>query len=228
MDLLRNLSRITCLGLLLAGCAASESSPHSISEPNRVGTDRYPVVRASTGAAVELTRNDGSVVRGKYLGMGRMDPDDYGRHWAEVLGAASRDSVALPLPGAMLDLRTRGGRQRAVRFEGFGFRGLEIRDDAGRPESIPFATLADVRGSGERRWPPARLAEAADRRALPMLSVVRLQVGTGELRIPSDQIVEAEDRSSHDVATLALVALVVFATVALAAYVANPFSGVTW
>ena len=213
---------------LLAGCAGSELSPHSISEPNRVGDARHPVVRSMTGATIEITRRDGTVLRGRYLGTSRMSATDYTRHWSEVVASIPEGEARFPEPGAMLRLHLHRGPDRDVRFVGFSSRVLEVSDTTGKVEQIPFELFTEVRVGDSLSWTTPDLADASDAGRLPMFGVIRMRVGVGEIEVPADQVVDAEDRQGHELTTGLLVGLLVGTAIAVVAMVAalhSAFSG---
>jgi hypothetical protein len=205
------------LALQLGGCAANEARPYSISEPNRLGDDRYPVIRATTGSTVEITRQDGTVLRGRYLGVERMSADEYAQHWAELLGRAPDATGDLPVPGESVTVRARGGRMREARFDGFGYRSIELSDSTGPLEAIAWNELSELRGGGGRSWTGEVLSDSVAGGRLPMILRVRLAVGGGEILVPADQIADSNDRSSSGLATGVFIGFVIVAAAGIAA-----------
>ena len=163
------------------------------------------------------------MLRGRYLGTERMSAADYASHWAEVLGATAGEADAFPAPGTKLTIRSGRGPARAVRFGGFGFRSIEVRDSTGLNEAVPFDRLVDIREAGGHAWNARTLTDAAVGGRLPMFSLIRLGVGSDEIEVPVDQMAKAEDRSGHGAATAALVGLVFVAVLGIIAFLSNPY-----
>ena len=198
------------LAVHLDGCAGTGVNTRSISEPYRTDAVSLSSARqVPPGTTVELTRRDGTVLRGRYLGVDRMTEDEYARSWSAVTVGAK---VSLPAPGTRVTLRTYGGPSRTGIFEGFGIYTFSLRDSSGASETIPFLDVREV-DDGERTWATRDLAREGLSGHLPAYTLVRLGVSAGEVRIPADQIAEArvEDAAGKVVETGVLIAVVAVA-----------------
>ncbi len=184
------------LAVNVDGCASGARGAHGIGTPlDPVAAHSAWLVRVPPGTVIELTRRDGTVVRGRFRGIVPMGDEAYARHWEEFARARG-DSLALPRPGAWLELRPRRGAVRGVRFDGFELGAVEVSDSAGVTESVPFARLAELREPGGRSWSREQLIGELLAGRLPASSLIRLEVGSGEITLPADDVAEVERRSS--------------------------------
>jgi len=180
------------LAVHVEGCASMQAQPRIISESYDAGRTRG-LVRVAPGSEIEFTRRDGTVLRGIFRGSDRMSDEEYARHWAEVV-AKRGDADSLPRRGTLLEIRPHRGPLRTVRFEGFDYRGIEVRDSTGAAETVPFARLAEVRETGGRAWDVFALDGDAVSGRLPSFAVILLEVGSGVVRIPADHVAQVSHR----------------------------------
>lgn len=215
------------LAVHVEGCAGTGAGPRSISEPYGGGAARHrQMLRVAKNSEIELTRRDGVVQRGRFRGIARMSDAEYARHWAEV-AAESANADSILAPGSWITIQSRRGEGRHVRFRGYGFHVLEVQNGIDAPEQVRFDRLAAVSADNGSAWTGKELSAAAVSGRLPMFSVIRLGVGSGEVAVPVDQVAQISTRTTAgDVLTGTLVILGVTAVLLVViAATYDPYSG---
>jgi hypothetical protein len=185
------------LAVHVDGHAGTSTNSRDIRTPRRIDSGQLPrIVQVAPGTEIEITRRDGVVLRGRYRGIARMTDEEYARHFAELsAGWCDRDSI--PGPGSQVEIQPRRGEIRRVTLEGYGPRTIEVTGTPGAPEVIPFDRLITVRVDSGRSWTVKALDLAALQGRVPMSSLLRLRVGTGEIQVPVDEVAQIRDPASN-------------------------------
>jgi len=207
------------LALQVDGCAGTYRDSSSIGDPR--GASGGPLMHVGPGSDLEITRRDGTLLHGRFRGTFRMSSEEYARHWSAFAFPDPADSIALPTPGARIEIRPREGRPFSARLVGFALGGIEFERDSAATETLAFVALNEVRTEHWSRT-GTRLTWDSVRGALPLSTVLRLGVTNGEITLPADQVAEAKVRDSAGNYVAAGVLIAVVAAVAgcfLALYV---------
>ena len=182
------------LALHVDGCATGGSRAVGLTDLRTTRENR--VYRVPAGSDLEITRRDGTILRGHFRGTARMSDEEYAHHRSAYVLPPGADSIALLPRGAPIEIQPRRGRPYSARFAAFALGGIELERDSTSIATVAYTALDEIRG-GSRSRTGTELASDVIHGGLPLSTVVRLGVANGEVTVPADQIAEATVRDDH-------------------------------